>query len=60
MRDLAIVHSEETEKSAREVISGKSEPYESNNFDRYLKGEDDIFEYDEIDEEFAERRSFMS
>jgi hypothetical protein len=36
MKDLACIHSEETEKNAREVISGKTEPFESENFDDFL------------------------
>lgn len=33
MKDLALVHAEETEKNSREVISRQSEPFEIGNFD---------------------------
>jgi hypothetical protein len=35
MKDLEILHSEEVEKSTREVISDKTEPYEQESFEKY-------------------------
>ena len=36
MAELAAIHSEETEKNSREVISGKLEPFEGSNIDEFM------------------------
>ena len=37
MRELALIHAEETEKSSREVISGKKEPYERSSIEDFME-----------------------
>lgn len=37
MRDLAVVHSDEAEKSSREVISGKKLPYQMGDFENMIE-----------------------
>lgn len=63
MRELAVIHSEETEKNPREVISGLKEPFNNNSVEDFLE---DLYRdpepslvYTEMDEEFVERRTFM-
>lgn len=65
MRDLAVIHAEETEKNAREVISGKTEPFETaifedelqNMFKDTIQGEG--LPVTENDDDFIERRTIM-
>ena len=63
MRELAVIHSEQTEKNAREVISGMSEPFETNSVDDFIKElyktPQPNLEYTDTDEEFLERRTYM-
>lgn len=54
MRELAVIHSEETEKNAREVISGLLEPYQTDSMDDFIrelyKNPHPTLEYTDLDE----------